>query len=279
MQQIFREIKSNIDFRKNSNPDFPAHVHDDIELVYTKRGKGIAYCDGKKYILEDHSWFLVFPNQVHHYTDFQPGEYYVLIIKATDLLRYNNSFMEGVPHSALHCFQNTDDDGLSWLLETAYREFLRDGFSEIIAAYLTALYGKLLPFYKIERDVSHSDNVQKILQYCSTHYHEDLTIAAIADALSVSRSCVSHIFSSRICMNFCDYINSLRLSEAEEILRNPGYCVTEAATMSGFPTIRTFNRAFLKKHGISPSAYRRRSLNSGAGSNSGSPSTTYGNSR
>jgi AraC-like DNA-binding protein len=58
-------------------------------------------------------------------------------------------------------------------------------------------------------------------------------------------------------MNFCDYINSLRLAEAEKILNNKSYTITEIAGMSGFSTIRTFNRAFLKKYGISPSAYRK----------------------
>ena len=47
MQIIFREIKSKIIFLQSKNPDFPAHVHDDIELVYTKHGWGTAYCDGK----------------------------------------------------------------------------------------------------------------------------------------------------------------------------------------------------------------------------------------
>ena len=97
----------------------------------------------------------------------------------------------------------------------------------------------------------------KILQYCTAHDKEELTVASVADGLDLSRSCVSHIFSTRMSMNFCNYINLLRLSEAETLLNNKNYTVTEVASMSGFPTIRTFNRAFLKKHGISPSAYRK----------------------
>ena len=73
MQQIFRETKSRISFRSGPGLNFPAHIHDDIELVYVKHGTGSAYCDGKKYTLTDHSWFLSFPNQVHHYADFWGG--------------------------------------------------------------------------------------------------------------------------------------------------------------------------------------------------------------
>jgi len=257
MQEIFREIKSTISFAKRANVDFPAHIHDDLELVYTIHGSGTASCNGKKYTLTDNSWFLVFPNQVHHYLDFVPGEYLVLIMKPSDLLWYQDNFINGVPDSALHAFTDGADDGIGCLLETAYREYTRDGFSKIIAAYLTAIFGKLLPFYPVQKAGHSQSNVLRILQYCSSHYKEDLTVESVAEHLCISRSCVSHSFSASISMNFCEYINSLRLQEAEELLKNRSYSVTEAAVLSGFPTIRTFNRAFLKKHGVSPSAYRK----------------------
>ena len=257
MEQIFRETKTQISFHKSTSPDFPAHIHDDIELIFTKSGRGTAWCDGKKYTLTDNSWFLVFPNQVHRYVDCAPGEYIVLIMKPSDLLRYNQVFLKGVPGSVLHCFPSGEDDGIAGLLENALREYERDGYSDIIAAYLTALFGKLLPFFAIEKTGFSQDNVLKILQYCTTHYKEDLTVESVAEALSISRSCVSHIFSTRISMGFCDYVNSLRLAEAEEILKNQSYSITEAANMSGFPTIRTFNRAFLKRYGTTPSEYRK----------------------
>ena len=147
MQEIFRETKSKITLKKSRNPNFPSHVHDDIELVYTKHGSGMVYCDGQKYTLADGAWFLVFPNQIHHYTDCTDGEYFLLIMKPFDLLRYGQNFMKGVPDSAVRFFEPGQDDGLGYLLETACREYGRDGYSDVIAAYLTALFGKLLPFF------------------------------------------------------------------------------------------------------------------------------------
>ena len=257
MQQIFREAKPRITFLKRKNADFSAHIHDDIELVYVKKGSGIASCDGKKYYLCEGSLFLIFPNQVHYYTDFVPGEYWVLIVKPSALLRYGELFLAGEPDSAMLQFPAGEDDGILYLLETTCRELERDGFSDVIAAYLTALFGKLLPRYTIERSRVSRDNMLKILQYCTNHYKEDITVDSVAGNLSLSKSCVSHIFSNRVGMNFCDYINSLRLQEAEDLLMNKHYSVSEVANFCGFGTIRTFNRAFLKKHGISPSAYRK----------------------
>lgn len=254
MEKIFREVKGQIAFRSIPNLNFPAHVHDDIELVYVRQGKGVAWCDGKKYSLSPGTWFLAFPNQVHRYTEFEKGEYVLLILKPSALLRYQGVFMEGAPENAA-C--QTEDNTALWLLDTACREFAAEGFTDVIAACLTAMFGKLLPRYPIGRSVLPGGNVQSILQFCADHCREDLTVGSVAESLHVSRSCVSHIFSSRIGVNFREYINSLRLSEAEELLLNRTYTVTEVANLTGFPTIRTFNRAFLKKYGMSPSAYRK----------------------
>lgn len=257
MENIFREIKIKSIFTHRHNLNFPAHVHDDIELVYIKKGSGTAYCDGKKYTLTDNSFFIAFPNQVHHYSDCSDGEYIIIVIKPSELYSYADVFCEGRPLSALLQFEDQDDDNAVFLINTALKEHERDGQSPIINAYLTALFGKLLGRYKIEKCRESNDTVLQILQYCKQHYRENVTVSDVAKKLRLSKSSVSHIFSSRICMNFCDYINLLRLSDAEQMLKNKSYPITDIAYNCGFSTIRTFNRAFLKHYGKSPSDYRK----------------------
>lgn len=257
MQKIFREIQKKIIFESRDFLNFPAHIHDDIELVLVKKGGGTAYCDGKKYVLLKNSFFLVFPNQVHHYRECLEGEYIVLIIKPSNLYSYNSVFGEGAPSCALWHFEENDDDNIVHLIDTAMKEFLRDGYSSIIEAYLTAIFGKLLKVYKIEKGRATNDTVLQVLQYCSSHYKEDITLTSVAKKLHISRSTISHIFSLRVCMNFCDYINSLRLTDAEQMLKNKNYSITEISYLCGFSTIRTFNRAFFKRYGVSPSAFRK----------------------
>ena len=253
MENIFRQVKAKIEFYSRHTIDYPAHIHEDMELIYVKKGCCSAFCGGKKYALEAGSLFLAFPNQVHHYTECVPGEYYVLILKPTRLLSYGEVFLEGEPLSAV-C---KPDVKTVYLLETAYEEFHQDGYSKIIAAYLTAMFGKLLKYYSIESTGVRQDTVLQILNYCAGHYREAISVADIANNLHLSRSSVSHIFSSRLGIHFCDYINALRLTDATDLLKNGNYSVTQVAETCGFPTIRTFNRAFLKQFGTSPSVYRK----------------------
>lgn len=255
MQKIFRETKWRLIIEDRKTLDFPAHIHEDIEFVFVKRGGGVARCDGKKYNLQENSMFIAFPNQVHYYEDFPVGEYLILIAKAGDLLGYNKVFFEGTPISA--SLDLEDDDGIITLLEMAKKELNRDGRSTIIDAYLTAFFGKLLKHYEIRKNENNNDTVIRIIDYCTTHFKENITLNLVAKELHLSRSTVSHVFSSKLTINFCDYINSLRLAEAVKLLKNRDYSVTEISYLSGFTTIRTFNRAFIKRYGVTPTQYKK----------------------
>ncbi|MBQ8868326.1 MAG: AraC family transcriptional regulator [Oscillospiraceae bacterium] len=257
MQDFFRETKTKLYFEYTDSLNFPPHIHDDIELIYIRRGSGYAFCDGKEYYLCDNSFFITFPNQVHHYSDcLTGGDYILLIIKPSRLFSYENMFYDALPQSSLY-IPKKDDDNLAFLLETALSEFLRDGDSPQITAYLTLVFGKLLKNIDVEKSRVSRDCVSSILQYCARHYKENVTIFDISESLHISRSHISHIFSSRLNMNFCDYINSLRLSDALNLLEDKNLPITEISDRSGFSTIRTFNRAFQKRFGSSPSQYRK----------------------
>jgi len=257
MQNGFREIHDNIIFKRYGNPNFRIHLHEDIELLYVIRGRGTTLCNGVRYDLCDGDMFVSFPNQVHHHVNFENGEYILLIIKPSRLLSYANVFFDNEPMSSVINIKEDEDDNILFLLKTALYEYLRDGYSTVIESYLTTFFGKLLKHYEIKKQNVSRNKVMKILNYCSLNYKENISVDDVANALSISRSTVSHTFGNQLKVGFCDYINMLRLVEARELLRNSDLSITEIAQNTGFETIRTFNRAFLKERGISPSQYRK----------------------
>ena len=253
MQNIFREIKTQISFRCRTGIDFAAHIHDDLELVYVKRGGGLAYCDGRQYTLTDGCFFLAFPNQIHHYINCPDGKYIVLIMKPSRLLHLIGYFEDGQPESAV-C---DGEPELAILLEMALTEFQQEGDSCVLDGYLTAFFGKLLKRYTIEKTDLSRSCVLSILQYCARNFRENISIKNISEQLHISPSHISHIFNRRLHISFSDYINALRLNEAAKLLANYGFTVAEVANLAGFPTIRTFNRAFQKHYGMTPTTYRK----------------------
>lgn len=254
MERIFREVKKNLILITTKELNFPVHVHEDIELIYVKKGSGTACCDGRTYKLEENSFFLVFPNQVHFYEDCSTGEYLLLIVKPTDLLGLNEVFSEGIPLSPTFHAENNE---IIKVLETAKEELAKEGRSIIADAYLTIFFAKLLKNIEIGKNEVSNNTVLKILDYCSAHYKDNISLTDVARKLNLSRSSVSHIFSLKLNMNFCDYINSLRLNDAVNLMKHKEYSITEISYLSGFTTIRTFNRAFLKRYSLTPSEYRK----------------------
>ncbi len=257
MQNIRKEVRTEIIFKKRKNPNFLAHVHDDIELCYVIKGGGTAICNGKRHTLKERCFFVAFPYQVHQYVDFEDGEYVVLITKPTKLLTFGDVFLQNDPENGMVDFQGVDDDHCVALLLTALAEYERDGHNPVIDGYLTTLFLKLLKHLTLHKKQSPGDLTLQILDYCLQHYRDPISVDTIAAALHISRSSVSHIFSSRLAIGFNDYINSLRLADGVNLLKTTKNSVTEIASMTGFGTIRTFNRAFLKRYGISPSEYRK----------------------
>jgi len=255
MRDIFREIKQEVTFYTTHQLDYPAHIHEDIELVYVIRGGGIVYCDGKRYTLQERCFFLTFPNQVHHYIGCTQGDYILLILKPYHLLGNHSIYSNGYPTSALQ--QVEEDSTAITLLMTALREYNGNGSDLLLQATLTAFFEKLISYYDIDKGRVSSDTVWRILQYCSEHFKEDISVTDLAEALGISNSTVSHIFGQRLGIRFNDHIHTLRLSEAAQLLQNRHYSVTDVSSMTGFSTIRTFNRAFRKQYGLSPTEYRK----------------------
>lgn len=257
MQTGFREIHDKIMFKRYGNPNYRIHFHDDIELLYIIKGKGTTICNGTNHTVSDGDMILTFPNQIHHHIGYENGEYILLIIKPSQLLAYANIFFDGEPTSPVIHIKEGEDDNILFLLKTALTEYLRDGYSTVIEGYITTMFGKLLRHYDIQKKDVSRNKVMQILNYCQKKYKEPLSVDDVASALSISRSTVSHTFSNQLKIGFCDYVNMLRLTDARAYLRNTDMSIIDIAQSVGFETIRTFNRAFLKDRGISPSQYRK----------------------
>ena len=252
MDQLFREVWKKIYFRRDANVNFPAHVHDEIELVYVFDGSGSGFCDGKQYTLKPNSVFVSFPDQIHSFSGCVDGEYILLVISPSRLLYHEAFFRSRVPTGALA----EGSPELAQLLNAALDAFTNKASTAVTYGYLTAFFGKLFDGMEFRAATELSSTVTQLLQYCSQHYQERLTLEDLCKALHISSSHVSHIFSNRLKISFPDYMNALRLNQAVSLLQKSGLNMTQVANRAGFPTIRTFNRVFRKQYGCTPLEYR-----------------------
>ena len=133
--------------------------------------------------------------------------------------------------------------------------------TEKLHGYLLALFAEILSGMKlIGVPQDDSGALRSIIFYCTRHYMGDLSLSVLSDKLGLNRYYISHLFSQKLGMRFNDYVNSLRISEACRMLLNSDDSVTDICFHVGFGTLRTFNRAFIKHTGRTPSDYRKSAL-------------------
>ncbi len=101
------------------------------------------------------------------------------------------------------------------------------------------------------------DSIQKALNYIEDHLTDDIDVESTAAAVFMSSSQLQKIFSIITGMSVGDYIRSRRLSLAGRELHDKGIKVIDAALKYGYDTPESFNKAFTRFHGVSPSAARR----------------------
>ena len=104
--------------------------------------------------------------------------------------------------------------------------------------------------------------IQSILLYCSEHYNEDISLEKIAENTHMSKYYISHIFSKEIGISMSEYINSLRIRDAETLLMQGEMSITEVAFAVGFNSLRSFNRHFFAQTGRTPRQIRNIGKNS-----------------
>jgi two-component system response regulator YesN len=98
--------------------------------------------------------------------------------------------------------------------------------------------------------------VKQAQDYIAGHFAAGVTREEIAAALGVSPSYVSRIFRRYAGMALWDYVNSLRVARARELLEHSDMTVTEIAFAVGFNDPAYFSRIFRKVTGKSPRSFR-----------------------
>ena len=86
--------------------------------------------------------------------------------------------------------------------------------------------------------------------------HDNLSLNKLAESISESENHISETFSQFLNTKFFQFVNCFRIEEAKVALQNSDKLITNIAFDVGFNSKTTFNNAFKKLVGQSPSAYR-----------------------
>lgn len=99
--------------------------------------------------------------------------------------------------------------------------------------------------------------VTDIIRHINLYYKEPLHLDDIAKQFYVSKGHLCRVFKEVTGFGFTQYINITRVKEAENLLRETNWSVTQISEQCGFENFSHFGRVFKKLAGLSPRAYRK----------------------
>lgn len=256
--QFFHQYHETAQIIHNRRILFEPHLHREIEIIALYDGRATLTVDGQSYEMEAGDFLLVAPYCIHSYTadeDVEVGKF----IFAPDLLaEMERVFDDRYPLCPIIRRGQAETAGLHHLSEEILEKYMQVS-PPMQKAYLTLLTGKLLDLCELrKRPVQNTDTMEQVFDYCRRHFREKLTRRTVAQALHISESHLSHLFCCKLKINFCQYLNNLRINEACRLLTQTDKSVIDIGEESGFSSLRSFNRVFVKHCGVTPSAYRKR---------------------
>jgi AraC-like DNA-binding protein len=232
------------------------HLHKELELIYIRKGSGKAVVNNKTYSFKSGDLILTFPYQIHYYPESEKGEYYVHAFPASVLITMSdtvngNELLENLFHP--------EEGGLI----ESYLKCIIDAKEPYAVsqrcAFLTLILAQLLPECRLlTLSKSSGTTLRRILEYCASHYSEELSLDTLAQQLHLNKYYISHSINQQLNMRISAFINSLRIEAACRQLQNTDRKVSEIAQSVGFETIRSFNRAFSEIVHMTPKEYREK---------------------
>lgn len=268
-EEDFPYIASLVDMRRYFGSETPWHWHGAAELFYVYSG-GIEYQTpgGSHRVLAGGGGF-VNCNVLHGSRNL--AEDTVLFIHLFDpmmlsgaqrtLERYIRPLIQARGLEML-IFDPQKDGALLTGLEASFHlEESGYGYEFILQNRLTELWtgileraGSLPELAKGPSD----EKVKDMMAYVGAHYSENITVDALARAAHVSRRVCFRLFQENLHMTPVEYIRSVRLKKAEQMLTLSQASITQIGYACGLGSSSYFGKLFHGQYGCTPREYRQK---------------------
>ena len=233
----------------------------DYQLLYIAAGKAHFHFDGKEQIVTAGHMVLYRPKEpqkYEYYGEDQTEVYWV-------------HFTGGNVTNILRSYGLTDDkrvfycgSGLDYqnLFRTMINELqmCKDNYAEMLEMYLRQIFIMLKRYFASNLKTDNArvvEEIDKATLYFNEHYSEDISIDEYAQNNHVSVSWFIRNFKHCTGSTPMQYILSKRIYNAEILLQDSTYNITEISEIVGYDNPLYFSRIFKKVKGLSPSEYRK----------------------
>ena len=226
-------------------------------IMYTYSGKGSLTYQGKKYTLREGDGAFINCMDYHLYkADRTQWDTAILHLNGPLLLPFHTQFMQnGSP-----VFHEETTGKFQKLLENLLRlysipQLYRDWqVSTCIDNMLNHLLLLTAPQEKEKRTAP--EYIRYLIKYMENNYTQKLTLDYLAEFACMNKYYLSKEFKKYTGFSPNDYLISLRINKAKQLLEGSSLPASKIAHEVGIHDINNFTNLFKKKTGLTPIQYR-----------------------
>ncbi len=108
-----------------------------------------------------------------------------------------------------------------------------------------------------DKNIYSSNNlIEKIKIYINKNYQKNLSVEFLSSLFYLNRTYCSFIFKEKTGTKLVDYINSIRIEKAKQLLKSTDKKMYQISKAVGYDNVKYFFRVFKSKEKITPEQYR-----------------------
>ncbi|MBQ0917905.1 AraC family transcriptional regulator [Hydrogenophaga aromaticivorans] len=136
-------------------------------------------------------------------------------------------------------------------------------FCDFLSELATCTDYRLLSSVQLQSDDDDAsiDQIHDVVSRITDHLADEHSAGALAAELGMSESKFSRFFRKATGNTFTDFVNRVRISRACQLLMDSDQQISHICYEVGFNNVANFNRRFLESKGMTPSEFRKQSLN------------------
>ncbi|AOY76816.1 AraC family transcriptional regulator [Clostridium formicaceticum] len=250
---------------------FSNHFHNQYELYYLLSGERYYFIKDSIFHVKPGNIVLINEHDLHKTIDAGTPNHVRILINFSKNYITPSPYMEQLLYQLFsgnnHVipFLPGDQQYVEALLDKIAREIQNKviGFEIILQSSLMELLVYIKRYIEenrhniLVRPSPMHEKISEIVQYINNNYSDDLSLPSTSKKFFISQYYLSRAFKQATGFTFIEYINSIRIREAQRLLRETNYKVIDIAEKVGFKNISHFGRVFKEITGFSPLNYRK----------------------
>lgn len=234
---------------KNCNYSFPPHIHQCFEVITINEGAMNVTVDEKTYTLNKNESIFIFPNQIHS-LDSTESMHTLCIFSPDFVKQFSGKTDEKIPENNKFIL----DDEMIKLFDKL-EENNSDIFRKGVLYLICDSFNKQAVYRYQEKDKRNL--LYTIFTFVDRNFDGNCSLSDLSNECGYNYSYISRYFKSVVGISYNEYVNNYRLNHSCYLIKNNSGSILKCALDSGFDSLRTFNRSFKERYGITPTEYKK----------------------